>query len=257
MTPKIIHYCWFGPNPLPERELKCIDSWKKVLPDYELRFWTESNFDLDSNKFCKQAYEKGYFAFVSDYVRAKALYDFGGLYLDTDVELYKGFRAVVSESTNFLGFENKTMIGTAVMGFEPQHSVSRSLKSYYEENLFITAEGTLNKTANPFVLTNILIDQGLIQNNDFQHVKDIKIFPRDYFFPKLIGDDEFRETSNTVCVHKFSASWLTDREKKRGRSWYWLTFGRPTLKFLQKTLIRLMGDSRAKKIELFIRGKLK
>ena len=108
--PKIIHYCWFGPNPIPELELKCMESWKKYLPDYKLMFWNEESFDIDSNTFAKQAYEAKCFAFVSDYVRTKVLYEYGGLYLDTDVEILTNFNEIIENNKCFLGFETRAKL---------------------------------------------------------------------------------------------------------------------------------------------------
>ncbi len=257
MISKKIHYCWFGPKCIPQRELDCIESWKKYLPDYELVFWNEDNFDVNSVEFCQQAYKSGYYAFVSDYVRAYALYNYGGIYLDTDVEVFEGFKQEIEKNSATLGFENKTMIGTAMMAFSERHCIPAALVEYYEKNQFLLANGTFNKTANPFILTEHLKSLGLIQNNSFQRVNGVKIYPRDYFFPKLLEDDVFALTNNTLSVHKFSASWLTDREKKRGRNKLWLNVARPILKNCQKLLNILLGSRLTKSIELTIRKALK
>ena len=89
MIPKIIHYCWFGRKPLPPLAVKCIESWKKYLPDYTIKEWNEDNFDINIVPYTREAYEVGKYAFVSDYARFYILYHHGGLYFDTDVEVIR------------------------------------------------------------------------------------------------------------------------------------------------------------------------
>ncbi|MFQ7081030.1 glycosyltransferase family 32 protein [Sellimonas intestinalis] len=113
--PKIIHYCWFGPNPIPKNEQIYIENWQVKLPEYRFVFWNEESFDVQSVRYVKQAYDQGKYAFVSDYVRIYALNKYGGIYLDTDVEVLKDFSPFLDHNT-FLGFENRTMVGTGIIG---------------------------------------------------------------------------------------------------------------------------------------------
>ena len=140
---KLLHYCWLGPNDLPNKEATCIETWKEVLPDYQLKLWNEQSFDLVSNSFAAQAYTNSAYAFASDYARTRALYDHGGLYLDTDVEILEGFREIANINKCFLGFETRSKIGTAVMCFTPQHPVIKEFLDFYERNDFVDERGKL------------------------------------------------------------------------------------------------------------------
>lgn len=133
--PKIIHYCWFGKNEMPLKEKECVAGWKKFYPDYEFKIWNEDNFDYNKCIYARQAYERGYYAFVSDYVRAKVLYEYGGIYLDTDVKIIKKLPNVPEKG--FLGFERRKFIGTAVMAAEPESELIAELLDYYEQHEFV------------------------------------------------------------------------------------------------------------------------
>ena len=113
MIPKIIHYCWFGGKPFPSAVQKCIDSWKKYLPDYEIREWNETNYDLDKCKFAKEAYDQKKWAFVTDFVRLDVVYQYGGIYFDTDVEVIKSFDDLLNNKA-FLGFDDDCMFNTGL-----------------------------------------------------------------------------------------------------------------------------------------------
>jgi len=121
--PKIIHYCWFGPKDIPEIELKCMESWKVFFPEFKFMFWNENTFDIREASFVEQAYEAKHYAFVSDYVRTKVLFEYGGIYLDTDVEILQNFDMVLKKEVCVLGFETRSKVGTAVMAFTPKHAI--------------------------------------------------------------------------------------------------------------------------------------
>ena len=149
-VPKIIHYCWFGPKEIPEMEQKCIASWKKVLPDYKIMFWNEQNFDVNSVPYVREAYEKGKYAFVSDYVRMYALYNYGGVYFDTDVEVLKPLDKFLEDKA-FIGFENRTMIGTGIIGAEKHSALFEEMLNYYSNHNFVDDNGNIDTTTNhPF-----------------------------------------------------------------------------------------------------------
>ena len=256
MRPKIIHYCWFGPKAIPEKELKCIESWKKFLPEYDFKFWNEKTFDISSNIFASQAYEAGYYAFVSDYVRAKVLFKFGGIYLDTDVEILKGFNELLEGKDNFLGFETKTKIGSAVMSFTPKHNLMKDLLKIYE-NQFVDKKGQVNTIANVTYLTDLLIKSGLIINGTHQVVSRIDIYPREYFYPKKISYGNFILNKSTVAIHKCSISWMSEREKRRGNNKFWINIMRPLLRNLRSLGVKIMGSENIKTLEVKIRNSLK
>ncbi len=256
-VPKIIHYCWFGPKEIPALELHCMLSWEKYFPDYEVMFWNEETFDINSNRFAQQAYQGGHYAFVSDYVRTKVLYEYGGIYLDTDVEIIHYFDNVIKDGFSFLGFENSTHIGSAVMGMSKKHPIMGEFMNYYLNNSFINNSGDIDTIANVIKFTDILTTQGLNTNGKRQVVKDIDIYPRDYFYPKNISNNEFIVTNNTLSIHKYSCSWMTPREFKRGNNKIWINVIRPLLRFLREQGITLIGAGRIQTIEIKLRNLLK
>ena len=145
--PKIIHYCWFGPKEMSELEEKCIATWSEKLPDFEIKFWNADNFDFSDCEYARQAYENEKYAFVSDYVRVQTLLKYGGIYFDTDVEVLKDITSFLDNEA-FLGFENKTMVGTAVMGTEPNNWLMKKMDEHYKSHTFV------DKNGNPVVAMN-------------------------------------------------------------------------------------------------------
>lgn len=254
--PKIIHYCWFGESELPELEQKCIKTWKEILPDYTIKLWNEKNFDVNCCQYVKQAYELKKFAFVSDYARVYALYNEGGIYFDTDIEVLKRLDSFLAHS-NFLGFENKTFVGTAVMAFEKGNFLMKEMLDYYNQAFYIDKNGNENLTTNVSLMNNMLRGYGLIPENRRQNIENITIYERNYFYPKKINDNSFRITDNSVTVHRMKGSWLTDKQKKRGQSIVWRSVFRPLLKSINKFIILLLGEDTAKSIELKVRNFLK
>lgn len=213
MIPKIIHYCWFGGKELPELALHCIDSWKQFCPDYEIMRWDETNTDLNENTYIREAYENGKWAFVSDYIRLKALYEIGGIYMDTDVEIIKPLDEYLSERA-FSGFENTKQIPTGIMASENNQPFFQKLLSYYEGRHFINPDGSLDMTTNVQIITTIALENGFIPNNRKQTICGMTFYPRDYFCPKDHSTGIISATENTVCIHHFDGSWHTDSEKK-------------------------------------------
>jgi mannosyltransferase OCH1-like enzyme len=258
MIPKIIHYCWFGPKTIPETEQKCIESWHKFFFNYDFKFWNEDTFDFDKAPlYAKHALEYKKYAFVSDYVRVKALEEYGGIYLDTDVEVLNSFDKLVAVSNNFLGFETRSHLGTAVMAFAPHHSLMKDFVRYYEKHDFIDKKGRKDYIANVTILTDLLAVKGLVSNGRFQTLDDITIYPREYFYPKKLSDTEFRNTPETHAIHRCSNSWMTERQKKRGRNKFWLHIFRPMLQIGRKIGIKLIGIDKLREIEIIIRDFLK
>lgn len=255
MIPHIIHYCWFGPKSFSDLEIQCIESWKKYLPNYELKLWNEKTIDLHQSKFAEEAYLKKKYAFVSDYVRAKVLYEYGGLYFDTDFELLKPIDDLI-EFSNFLGFETQTHLGTAIMAFEAHHYVMKQFLAYYEKHSFLDSKGRMDNTANVTVLTDLLIPLGLKTNRERQHIKDIEIYPRDYFYPKRLKKNVFSLTVNTVGVHRCQNSWMTEKQIKRGNSILWTKILRPILYRCRIIGVKLIGKEKIRQIEIVLRNKL-
>lgn len=253
--PKIIHYCWFGKNEMPLKEKECVAGWKKFYPDYEFKIWNEDNFDYNKCIYARQAYERGYYAFVSDYVRAKVLYEYGGIYLDTDVKIIKKLPNVPEKG--FLGFERRKFIGTAVMAAEPESELIAELLDYYEQHGFVQQKGYIDSIANVSILTDICRRKGLIPDGRKQKIEGFEIFSRELFYPKKLNENTFETTGETCAIHMCSNSWMTEREKKRGNNKIWINVLRPVLIKIRCCLRKLLGDEMVRKIEIIVRNKMK
>ena len=216
MIPKIIHYCWFGPKPLPQLVKTCIDTWKQHLPDYEFRLWNESNSPMDI-LFVQQAYKEKKYAFVSDYVRFWALEEYGGIYLDTDMYLINGFDCFLNNEV-FFGWETaeNNNISCGVIGSVPNHPFIRNIGSYYKKTTF-SKDNIVN-----LVVPRII---GECYRN-YIHKEQITIYPFDFFYPFPYEEKEnvrnFLKfsTQNTYAIHLWNISWGTFKDKFRDRILY-------------------------------------
>lgn len=217
MIPKTIHYCWFGRGDMPELAQMCIDSWKKHLPDYEIKLWNEDNFDININHYVKEAYEAKKYAFVSDYARFYILYNNGGVYMDTDVEVLKPIDNLLTNNA-FMGFEDEKNVNPGlIIGSKKGHPLLKEMIDSYSNRKFILNDGSYNLTTVVKYTTNILLSHGLVLNNSKQNVKGMVIYPKTYFCP-LDADSTRKDlTDLTHTIHHFSASWLTEEEKIRGK----------------------------------------
>lgn len=219
MIPKIIHYCWFGRNPLPPLAKKCIASWKKYLPDYEIKEWNEDNFDVNMLPYTKEAYETKKYAFVSDFARFWILYNYGGIYFDTDVEVIKNMDHIISQG-DFMGCEFDITIGHKDirvapglgMGAEPNRPIYKELLDIYSTLHFILPDGTLNKKTIVLYTTEILEKYGLVNNGKIQHLADTYIYPCEYFCPISLLDFKLHKTEKTLCIHHYAGSWKEPKE---------------------------------------------
>lgn len=206
MIPKKIHYCWFGRGKMPELAYKCIESWKKYLPDYEIKEWNEDNFDLDLYPYTREAYDNRKFAFVTDVVRLYALYHEGGIYMDTDVEVIKPLDKLLHH-TAFSGFEDEHNIPTGIMASEKGGQWAKENLDYYNDRHMVNPDGSLDLTTNVIIITNIMLPYGLKQNNTYQDFPNlITFYPNDYFCPKQ--QSIITITNNTHCIHHFAGSWM-------------------------------------------------
>lgn len=214
--PKIIHYCWFGRGDFSDLVIKCRQSWKRYLPDYEIVLWNEDNFDVNMNDFVRQAYEQKKYAFVSDYVRLYALYHYGGIYLDSDVEVIKPIDEFL-EYRAFLGYEKTDLLQTGVMAAEKEHPLIKVLLDEYKDKKFILDNNKLNMVPNPEVITKKAIDQyGLAPNGQYQVLRDdIHIYPIHYFCAKDWYTGEVTANEQTFMIHHFSGSWFDSKEKRK------------------------------------------
>ena len=214
MIPKVIHYCWFGRKPLPKSAQKCIASWRKFFPDYEIKEWNENNFDVNSIPYTQQAYETKKYAFVSDYARFWVLYKFGGLYFDTDVEVIKPMEGII-ERGPFMGFEKgaaldgKPMVAPGLgLAVEGGHPFYKKMLDYYESIRFLNDDGTVNAHTIVEYTTRILYDNGMSPSECLQCVEGIWIYPVDVFCPMDSTTGIIRITDKTVSIHHYDCSWL-------------------------------------------------
>lgn len=215
MIPKIIHYCWFGGNPKPKLAEKCIKSWKTYCPDYEIIEWNENSFDIaGAPLYVRQAYEAKKWAFVTDYVRLYAMVNYGGIYMDTDVELIGSLDRFL-DNRAFSGFENERDIPTGIMASEKDFPMFLDLLHYYDSAAFVKEDGSYDLTTNVSTITAYCLEKGLVQNNTFQIVDGFSLYPNDVFCPLDLDTRKVKRTNNTVAIHWFSGSWVSPEEKKK------------------------------------------
>lgn len=212
--PKVIHYCWFGRGTLPKLAEKCIKSWEKYCPDYEIVCHNEDNFDINQNKYAREAYDAGKWAFVSDYVRLKVLFDEGGIYFDTDVELIKPIDKLI-EKGGFMGFDDNGVISTG-LGFacEKGNELVGILLKDYDDISFKLPDGSLDMTPCPDRNTKTMVELGFDTSNQNQIFMGIQVLPEDYLCPVNYYTGKKTITKNTYSIHHFCASWTTPRAKR-------------------------------------------
>ena len=207
MIPKKIHYFWFGGNEKPAKVKKCIDSWKKFCPDYEIFEWNEQNFDVNCMPYVKQAYMAKKYAFVSDVARLMMVYEHGGIYMDTDVEVIKPMDDLL-EHTAYMSFENNENINTG-QGFGAQAGIE-ILKEHidvYKNVQFINQDGTFNQTPCTKYTTELLLSKGLKLDGSKQILNEITIYPEKYFNPLDSLTCRLKKTKDTYSIHWYAASW--------------------------------------------------
>ncbi|MFV4942180.1 glycosyltransferase family 32 protein [Lactobacillus delbrueckii] len=223
--PKVINYCWFGGNPLPEKAKSCIESWKKYLPDYEIKEWNEENFDINSCAYTKEAYKAKKWAFVSDYARYWILYNYGGLYFDTDIEIIKPLDQIIQNGP-FMACEpnrptkpSKGALPPKInsglgLGATSHMVIYKEILDYYNKEHFINTDGTFNLKTVVDRVTSIFQRYGYTGDGTIEHVAKVNIYPVDYFCPKNYFTGEIKITNNTVAIHHFAGTWTTKLDKK-------------------------------------------
>lgn len=215
MIPKIIHYCWLSNDPIPVQLKDFMNSWKKQLPDYEFMLWNFDRFSIDNSQWVKEAFEHKKFAFAADYIRLYAIYNFGGIYLDLDVELLKSFNPFLHLNSMICYEKHNDLPEMAVFGAEKHSEWVKKSLSYYEERRFIN-NGEMDTKILPLVIKEVLasnfklvsvstLAQASLQITD---PNEIRFLPSEFFSPKYYWNGKIEITENTVCIHHFLGSWL-------------------------------------------------
>ncbi len=214
--PKVIHYCWFGGQEKPSIVKKCMASWERYLPDYQIVEWKEDNINLEINQYVKEAYQAGKFAFVSDYVRVHALYHYGGIYLDTDVEIFKSLDPFLQHDS-FWGFEQENFIATSTIGAAKGNKLIKLFLDSYEDIHFVNQDGSFNEFTNVAKITEILSNKGLVLNGELQEMNGMATFyPQTYFSPYDYINCRKFITEDTYAMHLFHKSWLPVTARIKG-----------------------------------------
>ncbi len=235
MIPKKIHYCWFGGKEKPKLAEKCIASWKKYCPDYEIIEWNESNFDVNSNRYVKEAYEAKKYAFVSDYARLWAMTSFGGIYMDTDVEVVRSLDFIL-EREAVSGFESESQIPTGLMACREGFPLFEEFLHYYDNATFLNSDGTLNMTTNVAIMTKICLKHGFVPNGKYQEIEGFALYPREVFCPFEDATGKMYRTKDTATIHWFNKSWIPAKERRRSKITriFHRIFGVDCFRFLKK-----------------------
>lgn len=207
MIPKVIHYCWFGKKEKPFVVKKCIESWKKYCPDYQIIEWNEDNYDINSNLYCKQAYEAKKWAFAADYARLWIIYTYGGIYLDTDVEMVKSWDPLLKHECFFgrqPGFQVNTGVG---FGAVKGHALVKRMLDDYSDISFMKENGEMDLWTCPHRNSQWLFNNGLRKDDSYQEIAGAAIYPIEYFSPKDAWSRKTKKTSNTYSIHHCDGTW--------------------------------------------------
>lgn len=248
--PKIIHYCWFGGKEKPESVIKCIESWKKYCPDYKIKEWNESNLDVSSNLYSKQAYDAKAWGFVPDYFRLWIIYNDGGIYLDTDVQIIRSFDSLLEEK-GFCGFEDDEHINFGLgFGAEAGNNLIAEQMQVYEKLSFINEDGSLNRTPSPVYISAIMKRLGFKKNDGkIQCIDGFVCYPPEYFCPRSFQTGILKLTKNSYSIHQFDASWYSEEEQKKKEE-YWRAAKRDYWIHLPNRAIRkILGDKNIDKLK--------
>ena len=211
MIPKIIHYCWFGRGPLPELAQKCIASWMKYLPDYEIKEWNEDNFDVNIIPYTAEAYNAKKYAFVSDYARFWILYQYGGIYFDTDVEVIRPIDDIISKG-NFMGCETdpkpQLKADASEASVAPGLGIIKKMLDFYEGKHFVHEAVMKNQITVVHIATQVLRENGLKNVAGIQEVAGCFIYPSEYFCPINVTTGRIHVEKNTRTIHHYAGTWV-------------------------------------------------
>jgi len=213
MIPRIIHYCWFGGNPLPQSAQRCIASWRKFMPDCEIREWNEQNFDVNAHPYTRAAYAAGKYAFVSDFARYKILEEWGGIYFDTDVEAVAPIDDLLQLGA-FLGIEDDqppSVRSGLVMAVETHHPIIQEMLEFYDAQAKDDSTAMLDMGIVVSGMTEIFIRHGFVRENRYQEVAGISLYPSEYFYPMDNATGRIKQTPNTRTIHRYDRTWSAQK----------------------------------------------
>ena len=217
MIPKIVHFCWFGSNPYPNKIKKCIESWQKYLTNYEFKLWNEETFDIEKScQYVKDAYKEKKYAFVSDFVRLYALYNYGGIYLDTDIEIINEIPVGILNHKLILSLDDEGYISGSFIGSKKNVTFLSHMINFYENLSFYNNDGSLNMEVNNTYLQQELIKKGYDykQINKQQLLKDdIVLYPDDFFHCRSLTTGKLNITTNSIAIHWHSILWASQKTK--------------------------------------------
>ncbi len=218
MIPKKIHYCWVGGNELSDLAQKCIASWEKYCPDYEIIRWDESNYDFHKQKYMDEAYQAKVWGFVPDYARLDIIYNHGGIYLDTDVEIIKPLDPLLEEKA-FAGFESEGTVALGLgFGAEPHHPLIAEMRDFYDGLSFYGEDGSLNLTPSPLFQTEVLKKHHLEARDEKQILEgNFTVFPKAVFNPCDLKKRKIHISDETYSIHHYAGSWVTAGERRHIR----------------------------------------
>lgn len=216
MIPKIIHYCWLSSDPIPQKLRDCMSSWKEKLPDYDFLLWDLNKFDIHSSIWVKEAYEAKKYAFAADYIRLYAVYTYGGIYMDMDVEVVRSFNELL-DSPYILGWETKKGIEAGIFGAEKNNLFIGKCVDYYKTRKFVLENGKFDLRTLPNIMYEILTANYVIANRTSieieNNVHTMQLFPPDCLTAKSHETGELMMTENTYTIHHFAGSWISKRQK--------------------------------------------
>lgn len=217
--PKVIHYCWFGNNDKPDIVNKCIETWKEKMPDYIIKEWNEENFDIDKFEFAKDAYRYKKWAFVSDFCRLWVLYNYGGIYLDTDMEVLHDLTCFINHES-FTGVEDGENIAFGIWGCKKGDKFIKKILEYYENISFNEYRDDLFQIAIPKIITEIAKVNGYTppEKLEVSFYNGVTVYPTEYFYPKRISWEEANITDKTYTVHHYEGSWRTPMQIFRSKT---------------------------------------
>lgn len=213
MIPRIIHYCWFGENPLPQSAQRCIASWRKFMPNCEIREWNEQNFDVNAHPYTRAAYAAGKYAFVSDFARYKILEEWGGIYFDTDVEMVAYIDDLLQLSA-FMGLEDvqpPTVSSGLVMAVEAHHPITQEMLDFYDAQAKDDSTAMLDTGIVVSGMTEIFIRHGFVRENRYQEVAGVALYPSEYFDPMDNATGRIKLTPNTRTIHRYDRTWSAQK----------------------------------------------